>query len=137
MMKNVPFLLFVILAVSCSSGSGKNNKAQLSAQINTNEYFPWVKNKALEIMKTGFNAGDGYREVWIRDYNTFIELAAQVFPKEELKENLLVFCRMQGNDGNIIDGFTPIEKVGKVAYDFSYSKLEPRYAAHKNTVETD
>jgi hypothetical protein len=51
-------------------------------------------------MKGGFNAGDGYREVWIRDYNTFLELAAQVFPKEELKENLLVFCRMQGEDGN-------------------------------------
>jgi glycogen debranching enzyme len=88
-------------------------------------------------MKTGFNAGDGYREVWIRDYNTFFELAAQVFPKEELKENLLVFCRMQGDDGNIIDGFTPAEKIGKGETDFSYSKLEPRYAAHKNTVETD
>ncbi len=88
-------------------------------------------------MKTGFNAGDGYREVWIRDYNTFIELASKVFPKEELKENLLVFCRMQGEDGNIIDGFTPAEKIGKGETDFSYSKLEPRYAAHKNTVETD
>jgi hypothetical protein len=88
-------------------------------------------------MKTGFNAGDGYREVWIRDYNTFIELAAQVYPKEELKENLLVFCRMQGDDGNIIDGFTPVEQIGKGETDFSYSKLESRYAAHKNTVETD
>jgi hypothetical protein len=100
-------------------------------------YFPFVKAKALEVMKTGFNAGDGYREVWIRDYNTFIELAAQVNPKEVLKENLLVFCRMQGEDGNIIDGFTPVDKIGKGETDFSYSKLEPRYAAHKNTVETD
>lgn len=101
------------------------------------DYFPFVKTKALEVMKTGFNAGDGYREVWIRDYNTFIELAAQVNSKEALKENLLVFCRMQGDDGNIIDGFTPAEKIGKGETDFSYSKLEPRYAAHKNTVETD
>jgi len=44
---------------------------------------------------------------------------------------------MQGGDGNIIDGFSPIEKVGEDTPDFSYSKLEPRYAAHKNTVETD
>jgi hypothetical protein len=88
-------------------------------------------------MKTGFNAGDGYREVWIRDYNTFIELAAKVYAKEVLKENLLVFFRMQGDDGNIIDGFTPAEKIKKEETDFSYSKLEPRYAAHKNTVETD
>jgi glycogen debranching enzyme len=75
--------------------------------------------------------------VWIRDYNTFIELAGQVYPKEELKENLLVFFRMQGDDGNIIDGFTPAEKIGKGETDFSYSELEPRYAGHKNTVETD
>ncbi|MBP1664896.1 MAG: hypothetical protein H6Q19_2036, partial [Bacteroidetes bacterium] len=88
-------------------------------------------------MKAGFNAGDGYREVWIRDYNTFIELAAQVNDKAILKENLLVFFRMQGEDGNIIDGFTPAERIGKDETDFSYSKLEPRYAAHKNTVETD
>jgi len=100
-------------------------------------YFTFVKAKVLEVMKAGFNAGDGYREVWIRDYNTFIELAAQVNKKEVLKENLLVFFRMQGDDGNIIDGFTPAEKIEIGATDFSYSKLEPRYAAHKNTVETD
>lgn len=48
--------------------------------------------KALEIVKTGFNAGDGYGEVWIRDYNTFIELSAGVLYKaiqlfEELAQN--------------------------------------------------
>lgn len=106
-------------------------------QIKANTYFPLVKAKALEVMKTGFNAGDGYREVWIRDYNTFIELAAAVNDKNVLKENLLVFFRMQGNDGNIIDGFTPKEQIEKGATDFSYSALEPRYAGHKNTVETD
>ncbi|MDZ7608138.1 MAG: amylo-alpha-1,6-glucosidase [Cyclobacteriaceae bacterium] len=96
-----------------------------------------VKNKALEIVKTGFNAGDGYGEVWIRDYNTFIELAAEVYPKEVLKENLLVFFRMQGDDGNIIDGFIPREKASGVGYEYIYSDMEPRYAGHKNTVETD
>lgn len=138
-MKNLTTLLILLMiAFACSTPAKKEAiDKELAAKIAQNEYFPLVKSKALEIMKTGFNAGDGYREVWIRDYNTFIELAAQVFPKEELKENLLVFCRMQGDDGNIIDGFTPIDKVGKEAYDFAYSKLEPRYAAHKNSVETD
>ncbi|MBT8300406.1 MAG: hypothetical protein KJO63_03690, partial [Maribacter sp.] len=37
----------------------------------------------------------------------------------------------------IIDGFTPAEKIAKEETDFSYSELEPRYAGHKNTVETD
>jgi len=110
----------------------------LGEKIKNDPYFPFVKAKALEVMKTGFNAGDGYREVWIRDYNTFIELAAQVYPKEVLKENLLVFFRLQGDDGNIIDGFTPAAKAGdEIGYNYSHSKLEPRYAGHKNTVETD
>jgi len=125
----------IILNLSCQNSTTKN--AELSGQILQNEYFAFTKQKALEIISTGFNAGDGYREVWIRDYNTFIELSAEVFPKEELKENLLVFFRMQGDDGNIIDGFTPREQIGKNETDFSYSELEPRYAAHKNTVETD
>jgi glycogen debranching enzyme len=100
-------------------------------------YFPFVMQKAMEVMKAGFNAGDGYREVWIRDYNTFIGLAAEVNTKEVLKENLLIFFRMQGADGNIIDGFTPGNKVGKNEKDFTFSELAPGYAGHKNTVETD
>ncbi len=129
-------LIILILAIPCQSQSLKVTD-KLAEKIKTDEYFPFVKSKALEVMKAGFNAGDGYREVWIRDYNTFIELAAQVNDKAVLKENLLVFFRMQGEDGNIIDGFTPAEKIGAVNYDFIYSKLEPRYAGHKNTVETD
>ena len=129
-------VLLMLFALSARSQQAKISN-DLAEQISKNEYFPFVKSKALEVMKAGFNAGDGYREVWIRDYNTFIELAAQVNDKSVLKENLLVFFRMQGDDGNIIDGFTPAEKIGKGETDFSYSKLEPRYAAHKNSVETD
>jgi GH15 family glucan-1,4-alpha-glucosidase len=90
-------------------------------------------------VKTGFNAGDGYGEVWIRDYNTFIELSAEVFDAEELEENLLVFFRLQGEDGNIIDGFIPKEKAVQTegGYQYIYSDLEPDYCGHKNTVETD
>jgi len=127
--------LFLVLMVAAQGKTAGNDT--LVEKVKSNPYFAFVKAKALAVMKTGFNAGDGYREVWIRDYNTFIELAAQVYPKEVLKENLLVFFRMQGDDGNIIDGFTPAEKIGKGETDFSYSKLEPRYAGHKNTVETD
>jgi hypothetical protein len=138
-MKRCYSLLLLLPAFMATAQVKKTNNSLLVEKIKSNQYFSHVKAKALEVMKTGFNAGDGYREVWIRDYNTFIELAAQVYPKEELKENLLVFFRMQGDDGNIIDGFTPAEKIDKggVGYSYSYSKLEPRYAGHKNTVETD
>lgn len=127
----------LVLFAFTGTAQVKHTTDEMSAENKAREYFPFVKSKALEVMKAGFNAGDGYREVWIRDYNTFIELAAQVNSPEVLKENLLVFFRMQGDDGNIIDGFTPAEKIGKGETDFSYSKLEPRYAGHKNTVETD
>ncbi|MEN8115841.1 MAG: hypothetical protein ABFS16_02620 [Bacteroidota bacterium] len=129
------FALIVIL--SCSQKQPQNQNLQ--QQIQSNEYFAFTKQKALDIVKTGFNAGDGYGEVWIRDYNTFIELSAEVYPTETLKENMLVFFRLQGDDGNIIDGFIPREKAKPTegGYDFIFTDLEPNYAGHKNTVETD
>jgi len=137
MKKLMIVLAAVSLLVSCKPGSEKNEKLKKSVMENTD--FKFVKQKALEVVKTGFNAGDGYGEVWIRDYATFIELSAEVYPKEILKENLRVFFRLQGNDGNIIDGFIPKEKAVNVegGYTYIYNDLEPTYCGHKNTVETD
>jgi glycogen debranching enzyme len=133
-MKSLVLFCIVMVFGACAQRSGKNEN--LMDQIKNNEYFPFVNEKALEVVKTGFSAGDGYGEVWIRDYNTFIELSAEVFEAEVLKENLLVFFRLQGQDGNIIDGFIPADKAN-AGYDYIFSELEPRYAGHKNTVETD
>jgi GH15 family glucan-1,4-alpha-glucosidase len=134
---NKLFLLMAFIFFACATPVSKKQNRELAEKINTNEYFAFVKNKALEVVQTGFNAGDSYGEVWIRDYNTFIELSAEVFEPEVLKENLLVFLRLQGNDGNIIDGFIPKESVTTGGYEYIYTDLEPRYAGHKNTVETD
>ena len=132
-------LLLIIAAgfFACTPQSSKNE--DLIKQIQTNEYFEFVNNKSVEIVKTGFNAGDSYAEVWIRDYNTFIVLSAEVFSKETLKENLRVFFRLQGEDGNIIDGFIPKESAisSTGGYQYIFTELEPLYAGHKNTVETD
>ena len=121
---------------NCTSGQ---QEPDLATKIEANTDFKIVKEKALEVVKTGFNAGDGYGEVWIRDYNTFIELSAEVFPQETLKENLRVFFRLQREDGNIIDGFIPKEKAKPTqgGYTYIFTELEPNYAGHKNTVETD
>ncbi len=132
-------ILFIITAGLWACTPQPSQNEELIKQIQTNEYFTFVKEKALEIVKTGFNAGDGYSEVWIRDYNTFIELSAEVFPEETLKENLRVFFRLQREDGNIIDGFIPREKAkqSEGGYVYIFTDLEPNYAGHKNTVETD
>ncbi|MFW5753961.1 MAG: hypothetical protein ACOCV9_04090 [Marinilabiliaceae bacterium] len=126
------FILFSI--VSCNQ-KDKDHSA-LAEKMKSESSISFTKEKALEIVRSGFNAGDSYGEVWIRDYNTFIELSAEVFPADSLKENLLVFFRLQGDDGNIVDGFIPRDQAGG-GYDYIYSDLEPRYAGHKNTVETD
>ena len=135
LLKTTFFWVLALLLFSCNS----EPNALLGTKINENKSFEYNKQRALEIVKTGFNAGDGYGEVWIRDYNTFIELSAEVFDSEELEENLLVFFRLQGEDGNIIDGFIPKEKAvqSDVGYKYIYTDLEPNYAGHKNTVETD
>lgn len=128
-------LVYFALVVFITSCSDKKNK-ELANAICVNNDYAFLKNLSLDVVKTGFNAGDGYGEVWIRDYNTFITLAAEVHPDSLLRGNLLVFFALQGDDGNIIDGFIPVAKASS-GYQYRYSPIEPRYAGHKNTVETD
>jgi glycogen debranching enzyme len=128
--------LALVLVVASLSAMAMQPASSLAEKIKTNSTYPLIMEKAKTVMKTGFNAGDGYGEVWIRDYNTFIDLACDVYDPAAIKENLLVFFNLQGTDGNIVDGFIPKSKAG-AGYDYIYTKLEPRYAGHKNTVETD
>ena len=142
-MKQIIYLFLAgSLLLACNSDKKEKNSPlsdPLKEEIKKDTTLKIVKSKALEVIKNGFNAGDGYAEVWIRDYTTFIDLAAEVYNKDLLKENLRVFFRLQGDDGNIIDGFIPKEKAKptKDGYKFIFTDLEKQYAGHKNTVETD
>jgi glycogen debranching enzyme len=109
---------------------------ELAANILSNPDLTLVQEKARSILKKGLNAGSGYGEVWIRDLNTFIELALEVQDKAELRRSLLVFFHFQGKDGNIIDGYIPAEKAN-VSYKYIRSNSMPNLLGHKNTVETD
>lgn len=128
------FALF--LFVASTSSCYRENSSELANKICSDEEYSFLKNLSREVVKAGFNAGDSYGEVWIRDFNTFIALATEVHPDSVLRENLLVFFALQGEDGNIVDGFIPVVNASN-GYQYRYSKLEPRYAGHKNTVETD
>jgi hypothetical protein len=57
-------------------------------------------------------------------------------PKEKVKDILLLFFKLQGDDGNIVDGFIDKNRAN-AGYQYRYSALAPGWAAHKNTVETD
>ncbi|UGU17210.1 hypothetical protein LS482_04905 [Sinomicrobium kalidii] len=130
-------LLLPLFFTSCGRTNSRKNPVIQTAYNDTKLHV--VREKALQLAKTGFNAGDGYAEVWIRDYNTFVNLAAEVNDKDILKENLRVFFRLQGKDGNIVDGFVPKNKAGvsEGGYNYIHTELEKKYAGHKNTVETD
>ena len=129
-------LLGMIVLASCQFGSDKKD-SELAIRIKKDKKLEQVRQMAHDLVKTGFNAGTSYSEVWIRDYNTFIKVSCDVLPQYRVRENLLIFLKFQGADGNIIDGFIPREKVGHVSYDYIYTDKAPEYAGHKNTVETD
>ncbi|MCX6197987.1 MAG: hypothetical protein NTY88_02030 [Bacteroidetes bacterium] len=127
----------IILALSVSSLFAQTSH-DLAKSIEQNPDFKLVKEKAQAIIKTGFNAGDGYIQVWIRDLNTFIELAMDANQKE-VENALLVFFKLQAEDGNILDGYTPAKdkKPFTKKKDCVNTTLAPNYCGHKNTVATD
>lgn len=130
----------LITLTGCGGGKKIPANIRLAKQIVNDTLMQRVDSMAREVVKGGFNAGDGYGEVWIRDYNTFIELAMEVMPDSTIQDNLLTFFRFQGKKGDIVDGFIDINRANlnnKDGYKYRLSVLEPRYAAHKNTVETD
>nr|WP_295870524.1 hypothetical protein [uncultured Chitinophaga sp.] len=110
-------------------------KAALARQILADHRLDTVQERALRIL-TGFNAGTGYGEIWIRDFNTFINGSLKVRQPADVKEALLLFFKVQGADGNIPDGVIK-EKQANIGYQYAYSNLAPGWASHKNTVETD
>lgn len=113
-----------------------SQSASVARQILADPNLPLVLDKARSLLKTGFTAGSGYGEVWIRDLNTFIELSLQVNDPKPVREALLTFFRFQGPQGDIVDGYIP-KAQGNIAYKYRRSTLAPELLAHKNTVETD
>ena len=122
-------------SLTVESNCSGNNK-QLAEKILNNSDLTFVLEKAKYILKKGLTAGSGYGEVWIRDLNTFIELALEVQDRAQLRRSLLVFFHFQPKNGNIIDGYIPAEKAN-VAYKYIKSPTMPNLLGHKNTVETD
>ncbi len=109
---------------------------ELARKILGDDELKTVLVKAKKLLASGLNAGSGYGEVWIRDLNTFIELSLQVNDPKPIRAALLTFCKFQGPEGDIVDGFIPREKAN-VNYKYRRSPLAPNSLAHKNTVETD
>lgn len=129
-------LLAASLQSAEAGGPASAPNAELAGKILADQTLSDVYRKAQTLLKGGFNAGSGYGEVWIRDLNTFIEVAIEVNPPQRLREALLTFFKFQGPNGDIVDGYIPLDQA-KVKYAFRTSTLATNLMAHKNTVETD
>jgi len=137
-----PAARFTLAALLISAGGiavgqpATADSADLARRISQDQRLDAVVERAKSVMADGFNAGDGYGEVWIRDFATFMTLACDVYPRDAVRERLLMFFRFQGEDGNIIDGYIPRDRAN-VAYEYIESASASGYLGHKNTVETD
>jgi Amylo-alpha-1,6-glucosidase len=118
-----------------STGADADSASQLAAQIRADSTLSEVHHKAQELLKSGLNAGSGYDQVWIRDTNTFIEVALEVNPPQRFREALLNFFKFQGDKGDIVDGYRRWDP--KAARTARLSLLAPDFMAFKNGVETD
>jgi len=130
------FLLLITLSlISLSSPAQADLTRALAHRILRDTRMDTIQSRALRLL-TGFTAGTSYGEVWVRDLNTFINGSLRVHRAGEVKDMLLLFCKIQGADGNIPDGAIHKEQAN-VGYQYRYSDLAPGWAVHKNTVETD
>jgi glycogen debranching enzyme len=129
------FLVSLLLLSKGFAGDKIISNADLADQILQDKRLDQVEAMALSLLN-GFSAGSSYREIWIRDFNTFINGSLRVHRPAEVRDMLLLFFKIQGQDGNVPDGAVNSDQAN-VGYQYRYSDLAPGWAAHKNTVETD
>ncbi|WP_295712683.1 hypothetical protein [Mucilaginibacter sp.] len=128
-------IIALILTVICFSSVKAQNK--LAQTIRDDKRLDTVYTEATLLLGKGFNAGDGYPQVWIRDFNTFIETSCKVYSKDSIRKNLLTFLKLQQPNGEIVDGYV---LKGHVTWDdpnIYTSVNDTTHVGFKNTVETD
>src|SRR3954469_18997469 len=131
-MKNIAIVPVIVVSSIFFEKSYAQTQVPLAKTILADQRLDSIQTRALRLL-TGFAAGTSYGEVWIRDFNTFIKGSLAVQSKEKVKDMLLLFFKMQGNTGDIVDGVIDSTKAN-VGYEYRYSPLAAGWAAHKNTV---
>jgi len=128
-------ILPMLIALLCLSTVKAQDK--LAEAIRNDKKLDTVYANAKQLLSKGFNAGDGYPQVWIRDFNTFIETSCKVYSRDSVRKNLLTFLKLQQPNGEIVDGYV---LKGHVTWDDPNIYTSVNDATHvgfKNTVETD
>ena len=134
-MKTIFIAISLVISVSMRGYTQQDRK--LAAQIMADKKLDTVYNKATILLSKGFNAGDGYPQVWIRDFNTFIETSCKVYNHDSIRTNLLTFLRLQQPNGEIVDGYVLKGHVTWNDPNIYTSAYDSTHVGFKNTVETD
>jgi hypothetical protein len=129
-------LFILCVQPPAARGATKQSDAALAREIRADQALQAVHGMATEVLKGGVNAGGGYSQTWIRDFNTFIEVALEVNSPARLREVLLTFVKFQGPQGDIVDGYVPLDPA-RVKDAYRITPLAPNLMSFKNTVEVD
>lgn len=104
-------LASVLLLHACGGGGAgaasanpADPQAALAASIRSDARLATVRAKAKQLVAASLTAGTGYPAVFIRDLNTFIDLAIEAQGGAAIRPQLELFLTHQGADGNIPDG---------------------------------
>lgn len=124
-----------IAGTSRAAGPAAPSDTRLADEILADRKLAQAHHMAQMLLKGGINAGNNYDQVWIRDANTFIEVALEVNPPRIFRDAFLTFFKFQGNDGDIVDGYR--RRDAREVRDARFSALAPDFVAFKNSVESD
>ena len=142
MNKALSILAAAIITISSCSGPDKgkawnDSDRELASAILNDHTLSVVDSMGYALLKKGYNAGSGYNQTWIRDFNTFIETVLKVADPADVRKALLTFFLMQQPNGEIVDGYVLKEDFNWSDESTYTSPNAPGYIGFKNTVETD
>src|SRR5215208_1467398 len=98
-----PFMVAVTFLLSACGGGGGGGAAPsaesiLASSIRSDSRLPLVRAKAKQLIAKELTAGTGYPAVFIRDLNTFVELAIEARGGQNGRSQLALFLEHQGDD---------------------------------------
>lgn len=145
MLRRIPIILIVLVLFSCTKDNKQHqtivwndSSKELAEAILNDRTLNVVDSMGHALLTRGFDAGGVYSsEIWIRDFNTFLEVASDVVPLEEIRNVLTHFLELQQENGEIVDSYMLREKYAMHDNHPYYSDLAQDYLGFKNTVETD
>ena len=133
-------LLIAFVTILCIFGRCTQRPSQgkvLANKILNDSSLTIVDSMARSLLKSGFNAGSGYSQVWARDFNTFEDILLQEVNPQKVRGAILVFFKLQQPDNEVVDGYV-------LNKDFTWddpnqyrSAADTAHVGFKNTVETD